>query len=203
MSNEFSSKLLENAVNQFAKLPGIGKKTALRLVLNIFNREKEEVEIFAQSLLELKQKAQKCKICNNISDGEVCDICADKSRDHSVICVVENIKDIIAIEKTMQFNGVYHVLGGLLSPLEGVSIEDLNFESLEDRLKNGQVSEVILALSTTMEGDTTGFYLHKRISRYNTEITTIARGVGFGDELEYTDEMTLGKAIANRVKMNF
>lgn len=201
MSNEFSSKLLENAVNQFAKLPGIGKKTALRLVLNLFNRGEEEVEKFAQSILDLKQKAQKCKICNNISDGEICDICADQSRDHSVICVVENIKDIIAIEKTMQFNGVYHVLGGLLSPLEGISVEDLNFNSLDERLKTRQVSEVILALSTTIEGDTTAFYLHKRLLQYNVEITTIARGIGFGDELEYTDEMTLGKAIANRVKM--
>jgi len=202
MSNEFSSKLLENAVNQFAKLPGIGKKTALRLVLNLFNRDIEDVEMFANSIVELKHKAKKCKICNNISDEEICEICSDKSRDHSVICVVENIKDIIAIEKTMQYNGVYHVLGGLLSPLEGISVEDLNFDSLEERLKTGQVKELIVALSTTIEGDTTGFYLHRKMSVYNTEITTIARGVGFGDEIEYTDEMTLGKAIANRVKMN-
>ena len=201
MAKEFSSKLLENAVNQFAKLPGIGKKTALRLVLNLYDRSEEEVNDFINAISELKTNAHRCKICNNISDEEVCNICSDSKRDHTIICVVENIKDIIAIERTMQYNGVYHVLGGLISPLEGISVEDLSFDKLEKRLETEQIKELILALNTTVEGDTTGFYLYRRMSKYNVEISTIARGVGFGDEIEYTDEMTLGKAIENRVKM--
>ncbi len=201
MAKEFSSKLLENSVNQFAKLPGIGKKTALRLVLDLYNRSEDEVKDFVNAISELKKNAHRCKICNNISDNEVCNICSDKRRDHSTVCVVENIKDIIAIERTMQYNGVYHVLGGLISPLEGISVDDLSFDKLEDRVKEGKIKELILALNTTVEGDTTGFYLYRRMSKYDIEISTIARGVGFGDEIEYTDEMTLGKAIENRVKM--
>ncbi len=201
MAKEFSSKLLENSVNQFAKLPGIGKKTALRLVLDLYNRSEDEVKDFVNAISELKANAHRCKICNNISDNEVCNICSDKRRDHSTVCVVENIKDIIAIERTMQYNGVYHVLGGLISPLEGISVDDLSFDKLEDRVKEGKIKELILALNTTVEGDTTGFYLYRRMSKYDIEISTIARGVGFGDEIEYTDEMTLGKAIENRVKM--
>ncbi len=200
---EFSSKLLADAVNEFTKLPGIGRKTALRLVLNLLNKNIEEVEAFGNSIIKLKKEVKVCKICNNLSDNEICDICANSKRDHSTICVIENIKDIIAIEKTMQYKGVYHVLGGLISPLDGISPSDLNINSLEKRLENDTVKELIFALNTTMEGETTGFYLFKRMKKYNIDISSIARGVGFGDELEYTDELTLGRAIANRTKLNY
>lgn len=200
---EFSSKLLADAVSEFAKLPGIGKRTALRLVLNILNKDLSEVENFANTIIRLKRDVKICKTCNNLSDDEVCDICANPKRDHSIICVIENIKDIIAIEKTMQFKGVYHVLGGLISPLDGISPSDLNILSLENRIRNENIKELIFALNTTMEGETTGFYLFKKLKNFDVEISSIARGVGFGDELEYTDEITLGRAITNRTKLNF
>ena len=196
----FLSKLLTDAVSEFAKLPGIGKKTALRLVLHLLNQDIEQVESFSNSLIKLKKGIKVCRICNNLSDSDICEICANPKRDASLVCVVENIKDIIAIEKTMQFQGVYHVLGGLISPIDGVSPLDLNISSLEKRLSAGNINEVVFALNTTMEGETTCFYLYKKLSKFNVEISSIARGVGFGDELEYTDELTLGRAITNRNK---
>lgn len=198
----FSSKLLTNAVNEFAKLPGIGKKTALRLVLHLLNKDNEQVKVFSESILILKNKIKICKTCNNLSDTEVCNICSNPKRDHGKICVVENIKDIIAIEKTLQYNGLYHVLGGLISPLDGIAPTDLNIENLEQRIIGENISELIFALNTTMEGETTSFFLLKKLSKYNINVSTIARGVGFGDELEYTDEITLGRAISNRTKIN-
>ncbi len=200
---EFSSKLLSKAVSEFAKLPGIGKKTALRLVLHLLNQNEEQVHTFADSIVRLKKEIKVCKKCNNLSDSDLCDICANSKRNDSVICVVENIKDIIAVEKTMQFNGLYHVLGGLISPIDGIAPSDLNITGLEQRLKNENTKELVFALNTTMEGETTSFYLFKKFKNYNVEISTIARGVGFGDELEYTDEITLGRAIANRTKLSF
>ncbi len=194
-----SSKLLADAVEEFSKLPGIGSKTALRLVLHLLDQEDSRVEAFANSVLKLKKEVKRCKICHNISDDEVCNICANPKRDHSIVCVVENIKDIIAIEKTHQYQGVYHVLGGLISPVDGIGPEKLNIETLIDRVKNSSIQEIILALNTTMEGEATSFYLYKKMSSFPVRITTLARGVGFGDELEYTDEITLGKAITNRV----
>lgn len=199
----FSSKLLTDAVNEFSKLPGIGKKTALRLVLYLLNQDIEKVNKFSESIIKLKKEIKICKICNNLSDKDVCDICSDPKRDRNKICVVENIKDIIAIEKTMQYNGLYHVLGGLISPIDGISPTDLNIKSLEDRLKNETIDEIIFALNTNMEGETTSFYLHKKLKKFDVKISSIARGVGFGDELEYTDELTLGRAIANRTRLVF
>ena len=200
---EFSSKLLTKAVNEFAKLPGIGKKTALRLVLHLLNQDEEQVHTFADSIVKLKKEIKVCKKCNNLSDSDLCNICANPKRDNSVICVVENIKDIIAVEKTMQFNGLYHVLGGLISPIDGIAPSNLNVNDLELRFKNEHIKEIVFALNTTMEGETTSFYLFKKFKNYNVEISSIARGVGFGDELEYTDEITLGRAIANRTKLSF
>jgi recombination protein RecR len=196
--NEFPSRLLENAVSEFASLPGIGRKTAFRLVMNLLRRKPEDVQRFGESILKLHEEIHYCKICNNISDTEVCTICSDNKRDGSLICVVENIQDVMAIENTGQFKGVYHVLGGIISPVDGIGPSDLKIDSLDERVRNGSVKEVILALSTTMEGDTTNYYLYKRVSKFNVTITTLARGVAIGDELEYTDEITLGKAINNR-----
>lgn len=196
--NEFPSRLLENAVSEFASLPGIGRKTAFRLVMNLLRRNPEDVRRFGESILKLHEEIHYCKICNNISDTEVCTICSDERRDGSIICVVENIQDVMAIENTRQFRGFYHVLGGIISPVDGIGPSDLKIDSLEDRAKTGSVKEVILALSTTMEGDTTNYYLFKRLSKFDFTITTLARGVAIGDELEYTDEITLGKAINNR-----
>lgn len=200
---KFSSKLLTKAVNEFAKLPGIGKKTALRLVLHLLNQETEHVKIFSESIVRLKEEIKICKICNNLSDNEVCDICSNSKRHTGVVCVVENIKDIIAIEKTMQFNGLYHVLGGLISPIDGIAPSDLNIHSLEQRIVNENITELVFALNTTMEGETTSFFLFKKFKNFDVEISSIARGVGFGDELEYTDEVTLGRAITNRTKLEF
>lgn len=195
---DFSSKLLADAVNEFAKLPGIGRKTALRLVLHLLNQDIEQVEFFGNSITKLKKEIKICKRCNNLSDNEICEICSNPKRDKTSVCVVENIKDIIAIEKTMQYKGVYHVLGGLISPLDGIAPSDLYISSLEKRLSEGEIKEVIFALNTTMEGETTSFYLFKKLKNFPVEISSIARGVGFGDELEYTDELTLGRAILNR-----
>jgi recombination protein RecR len=195
---EFPSKLLENAVNEFASLPGIGRKTAFRLVMNLLRRNKEDVVRFGESIIKLQEEIHYCRICNNISDTEICNICSDENRDRSLICVVENIQDVMAIENTRQFRGLYHVLGGIISPIDGIGPSDLKIDSLEEKVKNGGIREVILALSTTMEGDTTNFYLYKRLHNYDCSLTTLARGVAIGDELEYTDEVTLGRAITNR-----
>lgn len=195
---EFPSRLLENAVNEFASLPGIGRKTAFRLVMNLLRRNQEDVIKFGESLIKLHTEIFYCSICNNISDSEVCNICSDVKRDRSVICVVENIQDVMAIENTRQFNGVYHVLGGIISPIDGIGPGDLKIDMLGERVKSGEVKEVIFALSTTMEGDTTNYYLYRKLSGYNISLTTLARGVAIGDDLEYTDEITLGRSIINR-----
>ena len=195
---EFPSKALENAVNHFASLPGIGRKTAFRHVMSLLRKEKEEVIRFGESIATLHDDIMRCKICNNISDTDICNICSDDKRDKSLICVVENIQDVIAIENTRQFRGVYHVLGGIISPIEGIKPSDLNINSLEEKAMSGNVNEIIFALSATMEGDTTNFYLYKRLNKYDVTLTALARGVAIGDELEYTDEITLGRAINNR-----
>jgi recombination protein RecR len=195
---EFPSKLLENAVNEFASLPGIGRKTAFRLVMNLLRRDSEEIRHFGESIIKLHEEIHYCSVCNNISDTEICSICSDGKREKTVICVVENIQDVMAIENTRQFKGLYHVLGGIISPIDGIGPSDLKIDSLEEKVKTGGINEIILALSTTMEGDTTNYYLFKRLSKYNISITTLARGVAVGDELEYTDEITLGRAINNR-----
>jgi recombination protein RecR len=195
----FSSKLLENAVAEFAKLPGVGQKTALRLVLHLLKQEKTDVERFSTSVNKLRNEIQFCQTCYNISDSKICEICSAPKRDQSLICVVEDTRDVMAIENTNQYNGVYHVLGGLISPMDGVGPSDLEVDSLAARLINGEVKEVIFALSATMEGDTTIFYLHKRLKHFDINISTIARGIAFGGELEYVDEITLGRSIATRV----
>jgi recombination protein RecR len=195
---EFPSRLLENAVNEFASLPGIGRKTAFRLVMNLLRRDSDDVKRFGESVIKLHSEIHYCKVCNNISDTEICNICSDTKRDKTVVCVVENIQDVMAIENTRQFNGLYHVLGGIISPIDGIGPSDLKIDSLEEKVKSGGIQEVIFALSTTMEGDTTNYYLYKRLSKYDLSLTTLARGVAVGDELEYTDEITLGRAINNR-----
>ena len=196
--NEYPSRLLENAVNEFSTLPGIGRKTAFRLVMSLLRRNSEDVKKFGESIIKLHEEIHYCRVCNNISDNEICSICNDNKRDRSTICVVENIQDVMAIENTHQYKGVYHVLGGIISPVDGIGPSDLRIDSLEERVQSGGVKEIILALSTTMEGDTTNFYLFKKLGRYNPLITTLARGVAIGDELEYTDEITLGRALNNR-----
>ncbi len=197
--DNFSSVLLSDAVSEFAKLPGIGKKTALRLVLHFLKRSDNEVQGFSNSLIEMKKGVKFCEICKNISDTKICNICSNPKRNHKIICVVENIKDVIALENTQHFFGIYHVLGGIISPLDGVGPSDIFINELIDRIKQNKPDEIIFALNTTMEGDTTSFYIFKKISNYNIKVTTIARGVAFGDELEYTDEITLGRSISNRV----
>ena len=198
MDNQSSSILLENAVKEFSKLPGIGKKTSLRLVLHLLRQSREDVERFGNALIDLRNGIQYCKVCRNISDSEICGICSDERRDPSLICVVESINEVISIENTQQFHGLYHVLGGVISPMDGVGPSDLAIDELLARIEAGGVKEVILALSPTMEGDTTNFYLYKKLSKYEIDISTIARGVSIGDELEYADEMTLGRSIVNR-----
>ncbi len=195
----YSSRLLENAVNEFARLPGIGRKTALRLVLHLLRQESESVISFSESIRQVRHDIKYCRSCNNISDTDVCEICADARRDHSTICVVESIRDVMAIENTRQYSGIYHVLGGVISPMDGIGPDDLNIATLEAKIKEGKAKEIILALSTTMEGDTTNFYLYKRFSSYTVPITTIARGISVGDELEYADEVTLGRSLVNRL----
>jgi len=199
--DRFPSRLLENAVNEFSKLPGIGRKSALRLVLHLLKQDVNEVEIFANSLLQLRSEIKHCRVCHNISDTDVCNICSNPSRNASFICVVENIKDVMSIENTHQFNGLYHVLGGIISPMDGIGPSDIEVESLVSRVNEGGIDEIILALSTTMEGDTTNFFIYKKLKNTNIKISTLARGVSIGDELEYTDEVTLGRSIVNR--MNF
>lgn len=195
----FSSKLLEDAVYEFSKLPGVGQKTALRLVLHLLNKEQEEVAHFGHTLIKLKQQIKYCNICYNISDHDICSICTTPKRDKTTICVVEDTRDVMAIENTNQFFGVYHVLGGLISPMDGVGPSDLFIDGLVQRVSTTPVKEVILALSATMEGDTTLFYLHKKLKDFQIPISTIARGIAFGGELEYADEVTLGRSIVTRV----
>ncbi|WP_423148049.1 recombination mediator RecR [Rubrolithibacter danxiaensis] len=195
----FSSRLLENAVNEFAKLPGIGQKTALRLVLHLLNQSSNEVEQFSQALIQLKKEICFCKVCHNISDQAICEICSNVKRDRSLVCVVEDTRDVMAIENTNQYNGLYHVLGGLISPMDGIGPSDLTIESLAERVKTGEIQEVILALSATMEGDTTIFYIYKKLKDFPIQVSTIARGIAFGGEIEYADEVTLGRSIATRV----
>lgn len=198
MNSHYPSTLLENAVNEFAKLPGIGKKSALRLVLHLLRQDEEKVITFADTILKLRQEIKYCAICHNISDIDICEICSDKSRSNSLICVVENVKEVMAIEKTDQFRGLYHVLGGIISPIDGIGPSDLEIASLEERVKSGEIKEVILALSATMEGDTTNFYIYRKLQPYNIKVSIIARGVSIGDEIEYADEVTLGRSILNR-----
>ncbi|HUH18643.1 recombination mediator RecR [Albibacterium sp.] len=195
----FSSKLLENAVNEFSRLPGIGQKSALRLVLHLLNQSEQDVNRFSEAMSQLKTKIKYCSECYNISDDQICEICASHKRDKSIICVVEDTRDVMAIENTNQFQGVYHVIGGLISPMDGVGPADLRIEQLLERLRKGEVEEIILALSATMEGDTTIFYLYKKIKDFNLKISTIARGIAFGGELEYVDEVTLGRSIVTRI----
>ena len=198
MTQEYPSTLLERAVNEFSKLPGIGRKTATRLVLHLLRKPEEEVAAFSDAIIRLKREAVYCRECHSISDSEICPICANPSRDHSIICVVENIQDVMAVENTMQFRGVYHVLGGVISPMDGVSPSDLQIESLIARVASGEVKEIILALSSTMEGDTTNFYIYRKLMQYDVKLSVIARGISVGDELEYADEVTLGRSIVNR-----
>jgi recombination protein RecR len=195
----FSSKLLEDAVAEFSKLPGVGQKTALRLVLHLLKQDRVEVERFSGAISNLRNNIQFCQTCHNISDHLVCEICTAPKRDHGLICVVEDTRDVMAVENTNQYNGLYHVLGGLISPMDGIGPSDLEVDTLVERLKDDGVREVIFALSATMEGDTTIFYLNKRLKSYNITISTIARGIAFGGELEYVDELTLGRSIATRV----
>ncbi|HNX54059.1 MAG TPA: recombination mediator RecR [Prolixibacteraceae bacterium] len=196
--DRFPSRLLENAVNEFAKLPGIGRKSALRLVLHLLKQDAQDVEIFGNSLIQLRNEIKHCKTCHNISDTDTCSICSNPSRNPAIICVVENIKDVMSIENTQQFKGLYHVLGGIISPMDGIGPSDLEIESLIKRVSDEKTEEVILALSTTMEGDTTNFFIFKKLKDKNIKISTLARGLSIGDELEYTDEVTLGRSILNR-----
>ena len=196
---EYSSKLIEEAVNQIAKLPGIGKKTALRMVLHLLKQEINEVEYFSDTLARMRRDIKFCQRCFNISDGDICSICANSQRKQHIICVVENIRDVIAIESTQQFNGIYHVLGGIISPLDGIGPDQLNIESLVHRIEKEQTEELIFALSPNIQGDTTIYYIQKKIQHLPCTVTTIARGIAFGGELEYADEMTLARSLANRL----
>ena len=196
---EFSSKLLEKAVNEMAQLPGIGKRTALRLVLHLLKQPKERTDFLVQSLLTMREEIRFCKNCHNISDVKVCEICSNHNRNHQIVCVVEDVRDVMAIENTGQFRGVYHVLGGKISPIDGVGPSQLNIKSLVEKVKSGNISELIFALSSTMEGDTTNFYIYKQIKDCEIITSSIARGISVGDELEYADEVTLGRSILNRI----
>lgn len=198
----YSSKLLENAVNELARLPGIGKKTALRLALHLIRQDAQNVESFSQAILKMRNEIKRCTLCHNISDTEICDICGNHKRDHSLICVVQDIRDVMAIENTGQYNGVYHVLGGIISPIDGIGPEDLTIESLLLKTADGNIKEVILALATTIEGDTTNFYLSRRLTGNPVLLTTIARGIAIGDDIEFADEITLGRSIVNRIPFN-
>ena len=198
MQQQYPSQLLEKAVEEFAKLPGIGRKTALRLVLYLLRQETADVEQFSDAVKEMKHGIKHCKVCHNISDNDVCPICSSQQRDNSTICVVENVRDVMAIENTAQFNGLYHVLGGIISPMDGIGPSDLEINSLVSRVAAGGVKEVILALSPTMEGDTTNFYIFRKLADYDVKLSVIARGISVGDELEYADEVTLGRSILNR-----
>lgn len=195
----YPSKLFEDAVNEFSRLPGIGRKSALRMVLHILKQDKIAVERFGNALIKLRNEIVYCKNCHNISETELCSICSDNKRDSSLVCVVENVRDVIAIENTQQYRGMYHVLGGIISPVDGIGPSQLNIETLVYKAATGSINEVIMALATTMEGDTTVFYLYKKLAPYDLKISTIARGVSIGGEIEYADEVTLGRSIVNRV----
>ena len=195
---QYPSQLLERAVEAFSQLPGVGRKTALRLVLHLLRQSTENVDSFADAVIRVKHDVKYCKVCHNISDNEVCSICSDPRRDSSVVCVVENIQDVMAIENTQQFHGLYHVLGGIISPMDGIGPHDLEIDSLVERVEEGTVKEIILALASTMEGDTTNFYISRKLKDTGVKLSVIARGISVGDELEYTDEVTLGRSILNR-----
>jgi recombination protein RecR len=196
---QFSSQLLENAVNEFAKLPGIGKKTALRLVLHLLKQEENNVQQFSEVIAKMRNEIKFCQRCYNVADGDICSICANSMRKQETICVVENIRDVIAIESTQQFNGTYHVLGGIISPLDGVGPDQLNIESLVNRVQKEKTEEIIFALNPNIQGDTTIYYIQKKLQHTSIQITTIARGIAFGGELEYADEMTLARSLQNRL----
>ena len=202
MVQQYSSALLEKAVGEFSKLPGIGRKTALRLVLFMLRQGDSDVDQFVNAVSKMKREVKYCRVCHNISDTDVCPICSDSRRDASTICVVENVQDVLAVENTQQFHGLYHVLGGIISPMDGIGPADLEIESLVNRVAEGGVKEVILALSSTMEGDTTNFYISRKLADYPVKLSVIARGISVGDELEYTDEVTLGRSILNRTPFN-
>lgn len=195
---QYPSLLLEKAVNEFSQLPGIGRKTALRLVLHLLRQSMTQVDDFSNAMVEMKHNIKHCKVCHNISDTDICPICSDARRDTTVVCVVENIQDVMAIENTQQFNGLYHVLGGIISPMDGIGPNDLEIESLVERVRSGEIKEIILALASTMEGDTTNFYISRKLKEFDVKLSVIARGISVGDELEYTDEVTLGRSIINR-----
>lgn len=199
MEQQYPSTLLEKAVAEFAKLPGIGRKTALRLVLHMLRMSEEDVDRFANAITTLRKEVRYCKICHNISDTDVCPICSDPRRERSTICVVENIRDVMAVENTMQYRGLYHVLGGIISPIDGIGPADIEIESLVERVAEGGIEEVIFALGSTMEGDTTNFYISRKLAPYPVKLSVIARGIAVGDELEYADEVTLGRSIRDRV----
>ncbi len=196
---EFPSKLVENAVNEMSQLPGIGKRTALRLVLHLLKQPKEQTELLSSAMTTMRNDIQYCKECNTISDAEICEICSSTSRDKTIICVVEDVRDVMAIENTGMYKGVYHVLGGKISPIEGIGPSQLKITSLVEKVKEGQINEIIFALSSTMEGDTTNFYIFRQIKEYGLKTSTIARGIAVGDELEYADEVTLGRSLLNRI----
>lgn len=198
MIQQYPSLLLEKAVSELAKLPGIGRKTALRLALNMLRRPEEDADALAEAVSRLRHDVRYCKICHNISDSDICPICSDSRRDSSIVCVVENIQDVMAIENTMQFHGLYHVLGGIISPMDGIGPSDLEIDSLVERVAEGDIEEIILALSSTMEGDTTNFYISRKLEGYDVKLSQIARGISVGNEIEYTDEVTLGRSILNR-----
>ena len=196
---EFPSKLVENAVNEMSQLPGIGKRTALRLVLHLLKQPREQTELLSSALTTMRNDIQYCKECNTISDAEICGICSSASRDKTIICVVEDVRDVMAIENTGMYKGIYHVLGGKISPIEGIGPSQLKITSLVEKVKEGQINEIIFALSSTMEGDTTNFYIFRQIKEYGVKTSTIARGIAVGDELEYADEVTLGRSLLNRI----
>jgi len=196
---QFSSSLLENAVNEFAKLPGIGKKTALRLVLHLLKQDTEKVELFGEAITKMRQEIKFCQRCYNVADADICSICANSRRRQEMVCVVENIRDVIAIESTQQFNGTYHILGGIISPLDGIGPDQLHIEALLQRIQKEKIEEIIFALNPNIQGDTTIYYMQKKLQPFNVRVTTIARGIAFGGELEYADEMTLARSITNRL----
>lgn len=198
MEQQYPSQLLERAVGEFSKLPGIGRKTSLRLMLHLLRQDTENVEALTSAVLRLRKEVRYCSVCHNISDSDVCPICSNPQRDSKTICVVENIQDVMAVERTGQFRGLYHVLGGIISPMDGIGPSDLEIDSLVERVRQGGVEEVIFALASTMEGDTTNFYISRKLQQFNIRLSVIARGISVGDELEYTDEVTLGRSIVNR-----
>ena len=200
MLQSYPSALLEEAVHEFSRLPGIGKKTALRLVLHLLRQPEEQVLSFGDAIIRLRKEVKRCKSCHNISDTDVCPICTDARRDKNLICIVENVREVMAVEATGQYHGVYHVLGGLISPMDGIGPSDLEITSLVERIQSGEVTEIVLALSATMEGDATAFYIFRKLAGISVKITTIARGIAVGDELEYADEITLGRSIVNRIE---